>query len=161
MIRRPPRSTLFPYTTLFRSHNLRLILEGRPLVPYEAALGRAMERLLPNLLDAVWQSPDPDEALNQMERFLAAVGPRAGLIELLAGDAAVLGGLARLCAGGDLLTQLLITQPELVTALADPRAWGRPKRARAFRAAPAPVFAPGLAVSEQRDRLRQLKQAEE
>jgi len=33
-----------------------------------------------------------------MERFLAAVGPRAGLIELLAGDAAVLGGLARLCA---------------------------------------------------------------
>src|SRR2546423_14954993 len=23
MIRRPPRSTLFPYTTLFRSHNLR------------------------------------------------------------------------------------------------------------------------------------------
>src|SRR2546422_2554960 len=24
MIRRPPRSTLFPYTTLFRSHSLRL-----------------------------------------------------------------------------------------------------------------------------------------
>src|SRR2546430_7439565 len=24
MIRRPPRSTLFPYTTLFRSHHLRL-----------------------------------------------------------------------------------------------------------------------------------------
>src|SRR3712207_9348334 len=24
MIRRPPRSTLFPYTTLFRSHELRL-----------------------------------------------------------------------------------------------------------------------------------------
>src|SRR2546425_2567087 len=28
MIRRPPRSTLFPYTTLFRSHLLRL--EPRP-----------------------------------------------------------------------------------------------------------------------------------
>src|SRR2546430_3046939 len=25
MIRRPPRSTLFPYTTLFRSHFLRLV----------------------------------------------------------------------------------------------------------------------------------------
>src|SRR2546422_6211504 len=24
MIRRPPRSTLFPYTTLFRSHNVRI-----------------------------------------------------------------------------------------------------------------------------------------
>src|SRR2546430_5114677 len=26
MIRRPPRSTLFPYTTLFRSHELRSLL---------------------------------------------------------------------------------------------------------------------------------------
>src|SRR5260221_8756870 len=32
MIRRPPRSTLFPYTTLFRSHQLRrdvLLLQSR------------------------------------------------------------------------------------------------------------------------------------
>src|SRR2546426_4611991 len=28
MIRRPPRSTLFPYTTLFRSHQLRGAREG-------------------------------------------------------------------------------------------------------------------------------------
>src|SRR2546427_5811615 len=34
MIRRPPRSTLFPYTTLFRSH--------RP----DAALGAALRRVL-------------------------------------------------------------------------------------------------------------------
>src|SRR3712207_7217366 len=32
MIRRPPRSTLFPYTTLFRS-----VVEGGPLDPAEAA----------------------------------------------------------------------------------------------------------------------------
>src|SRR5260370_7660543 len=29
MIRRPPRSTLFPYTTLFRSQAMRLILAAR------------------------------------------------------------------------------------------------------------------------------------
>src|SRR2546422_6447814 len=29
MIRRPPRSTLFPYTTLFRSRNERLAAQGR------------------------------------------------------------------------------------------------------------------------------------
>src|SRR3712207_9344598 len=28
MIRRPPRSTLFPYTTLFRSHGGRLAIDG-------------------------------------------------------------------------------------------------------------------------------------
>src|SRR5690349_22867669 len=29
MIRRPPRSTLFPYTTLFRSHRLDVGVDGR------------------------------------------------------------------------------------------------------------------------------------
>src|SRR3712207_9416496 len=44
MIRRPPRSTLFPYTTLFRSHDLvdrrPEVAEGRPVHP---------RRLLPQL----------------------------------------------------------------------------------------------------------------
>src|SRR5438094_5713685 len=31
MIRRPPRSTLFPYTTLFRSANIRTARRGTPL----------------------------------------------------------------------------------------------------------------------------------
>src|SRR5205085_6842811 len=30
MLRRPPRSTLFPYTTLFRSRELREAVEGSP-----------------------------------------------------------------------------------------------------------------------------------
>jgi glutamate-ammonia-ligase adenylyltransferase len=141
--------------------NLRLIGEGRPLVPYAGALRRALARLLPALLDALWKSPNPDEALNQFERFLAAAGPRAGLIELLAADPVTLEGLARLCAGGDLLTQLLIAQPELLTSLADPTAMRRPKDKPAFRTALAPVFAPDLGAGERRDRLRRIKQAEE
>src|SRR2546428_12200111 len=37
MIRRPPRSTLFPYTTLFRSHGVKAsALEGQ--VPAQAAV---------------------------------------------------------------------------------------------------------------------------
>src|SRR5215216_8036618 len=44
MIRRPPRSTLFPYTTLFRSHCNRLLLllrlGGGPLGP--ALVGEAL-----------------------------------------------------------------------------------------------------------------------
>ena len=142
-------------------HNLRLILEGRPLVPYAGALRRALERLFPALLDALWKSPDPDEALNQFERFLSAAGPRAGLIEMLAADERLLHGLVRLCAGGDLLTQLLIAQPELFTSLADPGAFSSPRHAAGLRAAFAAVFAPGLDVAAQRDTLRHVKQAEE
>ena len=141
--------------------NLTLILEGRPLVPYAGAFGAALAKLFPALLDGLWKSPDPDEALNQFERFLSAVGPRAGLVELLAGNPDVLHGLLRLCAGGDLLTQLLITQPELLSRLADPAALSGPRSERAFRAALASVFTPGLDEAARRDRLRQRKQGEE
>src|SRR5262245_62774023 len=40
MIRRPPRSTLFPYTTLFRSPDVR-----RRLAPRVAGLARQFDRL--------------------------------------------------------------------------------------------------------------------
>jgi glutamate-ammonia-ligase adenylyltransferase len=141
--------------------NLRLILEGRPLVPYAGALRSALERLYPALLDSLWKSPDPDEALNQFERFLSAAGPRAGYIELLARDRTLLDGLVRLCAGGDLLTQLLITQPELLTSLADAIALAGRRTRATLRASLAAVFAPTASPAERRDRLRRIKQAEE
>src|SRR5260370_30264606 len=40
MIRRPPRSTLFPYTTLFRS-----FLEGAPIVPVSSTTGEGLGQL--------------------------------------------------------------------------------------------------------------------
>src|SRR5690242_21403001 len=40
MIRRPPRSTLFPYTTLFRSDE-KMILSATAEIEGEAALGEA------------------------------------------------------------------------------------------------------------------------
>src|SRR2546426_7890579 len=40
MIRRPPRSTLFPYTTLFRSHLVREIVKDLDDAPGDRALGR-------------------------------------------------------------------------------------------------------------------------
>jgi len=167
---KPPRRLRLPSLLALRAtgfqdperarHNLQLILEGRPLVPYAGALRAALDRLVPALLDAAWKSPDPDEALNQFERFLAAAGPRAGLVEMVAANHELLIGLVRVCAGGDLLTQLLIAQPELLTSLADPQALAAERR-RDFRAALAPVLAPGLSDAERRDRLRRAKQAEE
>src|SRR2546422_5157367 len=43
MIRRPPRSTLFPYTTLFRSRLLAVVGKG---IPFQDALKKADEVLL-------------------------------------------------------------------------------------------------------------------
>src|SRR2546430_8814216 len=47
MIRRPPRSTLFPYTTLFRSHAVRVVdpvaEAGRPIDPEDSREGRLLQ----------------------------------------------------------------------------------------------------------------------
>src|SRR3712207_7152354 len=43
MIRRPPRSTLCPYTTLFRSHVVKLVADSRHLQPADdLAVGGAL-----------------------------------------------------------------------------------------------------------------------
>src|SRR5438105_11374462 len=44
MIRRPPRSTLFPYTTLFRSEKLLVFALGRGLAYYDMPTVRAIVR---------------------------------------------------------------------------------------------------------------------
>jgi glutamate-ammonia-ligase adenylyltransferase len=141
--------------------NLRLVLEGRPLIPYPAAAGRATARLFPVLLDSLWQSPDPDEALSQFERFVGAAGPRTAYLELLADRPELLTNLVRLCARGELLTELLIAQPELLNGLASPETFVAHKRVPAFRRELAPVLAPRLTPAERKDSLRRLKQAQE
>src|SRR3712207_8676314 len=55
MIRRPPRSTLFPYTTLFRSRSHARSPSGSPL---SARPGRALSPPAP----MVRQKPDRDRA---------------------------------------------------------------------------------------------------
>src|SRR3712207_9557311 len=71
MIRRPPRSTLFPYTTLFRSAvgdvapgrvQPRLASRGQPLreVGNPLGVGRSTEKVLvvgKDLTDGVWPPP--------------------------------------------------------------------------------------------------------
>src|SRR3712207_9512416 len=47
MIRRPPRSTLFPYTTLFRSDEGAAVIHARSRAPAWVALGAARALNLP------------------------------------------------------------------------------------------------------------------
>src|SRR3712207_6856305 len=44
MIRRPPRSTLFPYTTLFRSRRMHEIDPGFLALPYRQLADAALDR---------------------------------------------------------------------------------------------------------------------
>src|SRR3712207_8100466 len=73
MIRRPPRSTLFPYTTLFRSAVLERLGLGERF--------ELLERVVLDLADAL--ARDPERAPDLLERSrLVAVQPEAHLDHL-------------------------------------------------------------------------------
>src|SRR5690348_17534770 len=58
MIRRPPRSTLFPYTTLFRSiDDDQRILEERFFPPFRAAIDRGRAQSVMSAYNSVNGSP--------------------------------------------------------------------------------------------------------
>src|SRR5690349_23663648 len=57
MIRRPPRSTLFPYTTLFRSDTGAEVVAVEPVAEMRARIGPAAARALDGTAEAM---PLPD-----------------------------------------------------------------------------------------------------
>src|SRR2546426_1219138 len=76
MIRRPPRSTLFPYTTLFRSHLIERGLEGlavRPSraperVPGEPVDVRRLPRALEGLgIERAWETARSEEHTSELQ----------------------------------------------------------------------------------------------
>src|SRR3712207_2102676 len=81
MIRRPPRSTLFPYTTLFRSGKLLAAAGGARVHLWDVATGRALQRFPPGKkkINQVAFSPNG--------RMLAAAGDdhRVHLFEVATG----------------------------------------------------------------------------
>src|SRR5258706_2035713 len=71
MIRRPPRSTLFPYTTLFRSPRARNERRELPVSP------RAAPAIRPGQLVAIGASTGGTEALREILSQLPEVIPRS------------------------------------------------------------------------------------
>src|SRR5947209_16550142 len=74
MIRRPPRSTLFPYTTLFRSP----VLEGAPQSVMDHRVDRLLVAELPTLAGVLQQVRRPAHALHAArEDQLGVAGARS------------------------------------------------------------------------------------
>jgi [glutamine synthetase] adenylyltransferase / [glutamine synthetase]-adenylyl-L-tyrosine phosphorylase len=138
--------------------NLVLLWEGPPLVPAPGVLRQSLATLLPAALTALRAVPDPDTALNALERYVAAAGPRTAYLARLAQEPRLLGRVLTLFARSDRLAQSLITRPELLDQVADPESLTRRSPASQLRASFARFEAPGCDGPE---RLRLFKLAEE
>src|SRR3712207_8953136 len=83
MIRRPPRSTLFPYTTLFRSANVDLvaIMEGgriKSMGPRDEVLQAVMKRNI--TAPTVQSARAPQAALRRSEEHTSELQSRQYLV---------------------------------------------------------------------------------
>ena len=78
---------------------------------------RNLEKIAPLLLQEIFQSPDPDMALANLERFLVIIGTRSSYYALLAENRDTLKLLVSLFGMSEFLSKILISHPELLDSL--------------------------------------------
>ncbi len=137
--------------------NLRLLWEGPALAAAPAAVRAAMRTLIPATLAALRATPDPDAALDTLERFVAAAGPRTAYLARLATTPELLGGVLTFFTRSERLAQMLVARPELLDELG-PSIRPAPRPSHALRTAFREFAPPGV---DEADRLRLFKQREE
>jgi glutamate-ammonia-ligase adenylyltransferase len=89
--------------------------------------------IAPQLLRAVAETPDPDEALTQLERVSASLGAKAVLWELFSQNPSILKLYVELCAGSPFLSGLLINNPGMIDELLDSLVLNQPRTAEELR----------------------------
>ena len=78
---------------------------------------RTLEKIAPIFLSHVFESPDPDMALTNLERFLVASGSRPSLYALLAEKRELLKLLISLFGMSEFLSKILIGNPPLLDSM--------------------------------------------
>ncbi|MDD5286499.1 MAG: bifunctional [glutamate--ammonia ligase]-adenylyl-L-tyrosine phosphorylase/[glutamate--ammonia-ligase] adenylyltransferase [Desulfuromonadaceae bacterium] len=78
---------------------------------------RILGKITPLLLQEVFESPDPDMALANLERFLSAIATRSSYYALLAENRETIKLLVSLFGMSEFLSKILIGHPELLDSL--------------------------------------------
>ena len=109
---------------------------ARESVPFLSArrCRHFLASIAPQLLRAVAETPDPDEALTQLERVSASLGAKAVLWELFSQNPPSLKLYVELCAGSPFLSGLLMNNPGMIDELLDSLVLNQPRTADELRA---------------------------
>ncbi len=97
--------------------SLLVLRDGPPRPPLSQVGRRHLERIAPVLLQAVIDSPEPDMALGNLERFLVALRARATFFALLAENPEIVKLLISLFGTSQFLSRIFIQHPESLDSL--------------------------------------------
>lgn len=97
--------------------NLVSLRTGPPKVNITERKRRLLEKMAPVLLQEVFDSPDPDLALSNLERFLTVIGTRSSYYALLAENRETMKLLVSLFGMSEFLSKILINHPELLDSM--------------------------------------------
>lgn len=97
--------------------NLVSLRNGPEKVNITERCRRLLEKIAPLLLQEVFNSPDPDQALSYLERFLMVIGARSSYYALLAENRETLKLLVSLFGMSEFLSKILINHPELLDSM--------------------------------------------
>lgn len=97
--------------------SLVVLRDGPPRARLTERARRTLEKIAPLLLQDLFESPDPDMALGNLERFLVAVGSRSSIYALLAEKRETLRLLVSLFGMSEFLSKILAGNPLLLDSM--------------------------------------------
>ncbi|MFO0892817.1 MAG: hypothetical protein U0790_27210 [Isosphaeraceae bacterium] len=119
--------------TTARQNLMALAREEIPFLS-QARCRHFLAAIAPALLQAVGKAPDPDMALNNLEKVSASIGAKAALWELFSFNPPSLRLYVELCSTSQFLSEILINNPGMIDDLIDSLVVDRPQPASAIRA---------------------------
>ena len=106
------------FTDVDRAYDSLVVLRDGPArARLTERARRTLEKIAPLFLQYVFESPDQDMALGNLERFLVAVGSRSSLYALLAEKREMLKLLVSLFGMSEFLSKILIGNPALLDSM--------------------------------------------
>lgn len=97
--------------------NLLILRDGPAKGNLTERSRRILEKISPLLVQELFESPDPDMALGNLERFLKIIGTRSSACALLAENRETLKLLVSLFGISEFLSKIMISHPELLESM--------------------------------------------
>jgi glutamate-ammonia-ligase adenylyltransferase len=149
------------FTDVDRAYDSLVVLRDGPArARLTERARRTLEKIAPLFLQYVFDSPDQDMAIGNLERFLVAVGSRSSLYALLAEKREVLKLLVSLFGMSEFLSKILIGNPALLDSMVTRSSSGFSKSREEMGAEVALLLDQAVDFEERLDTLRRYRHEE-